>query len=277
LWRVVLDPVPEPFVLAPGARQNGDEPASLPVDVTHRVAGAQFRVGHVEELPPAQHLHQRVPGRDVGRVVAGVAVGEPVGHRHRPVGRYGQDPHQLLQVGPVVLRVAEGHRWRGFAPTRRAVRGLVLAVHGHRGGVVVHLRGVHAELADHADDQVGEQAGPVRVEQRHQRPPDPVVVEPPGVPTRQAEQPRRVGGSPFSQPVQRCPTDQQVDHQQPDRRRRGQLEPAVRLRQPPLQCRVQADPVQEVVDHRQRPQPVTDQPERAILRRVQPPPPHQVI
>ena len=34
----------------------------------------------------------------------------------------------------------------------------------------MHLRCVDAELADHADDQLGEQAGPVRVEQADQRP-----------------------------------------------------------------------------------------------------------
>jgi len=132
----------------------------------------------------------------------------------------------------------------------------------------VHLRGVHAELGDHADDQLGEQAGPVRVEQRDQRPPDPVVIEPHRVCVRQTQQGRRVRGGPLTQPVQRRPAHQQVDHQQPDRRRRGQLEPPVRLRQPPRQDLLEPDPVQEVVDQRQRPQPLADQLERAAVRRV---------
>jgi hypothetical protein len=107
-----------------------------------------------------------------------------------------------------------------------------------------------------------------RVEQRHQRPADPVVVEPPGVPGRQPEQARRVRGGPLAQRVQRCPPDQQVHHHQPDRRGRRQLEPTIRRRQPPGQQSIQPDPVQEMVDQRQRSQPVAGQPERATLRRV---------
>jgi hypothetical protein len=105
-------------------------------------------------------------------------VGEPVGHRRRPVGGHGQDLHQLFEVGPVVFGVAEGHRRGGLAAARRAVRALVGAVHADRGGVVAQLRGVDAELGCHADDQLGGHAGPVGVKQPVQRPPDPVVVKP---------------------------------------------------------------------------------------------------
>ncbi len=136
----------------------------------------------------------------------------------------------LLEIGPVVLGVTERHLRGGLAPARAAVRRLVLAVHADRGRVVVHLGGVHAELGDHTDDQVGEQAGPVRVEQPHQRPAGPVVIEPRRVAVRQAQQPGCVRGGPLAQPVQGCPADQQVDHDQPDRGRRIQLEPPVRCR-----------------------------------------------
>jgi hypothetical protein len=129
----------------------------------------------------------------------------------------------LIQVRAVILRMPKRDLRRGLAPPRPAVRGLVLAVHGYRRRVVVHLRRVHIKLADHADDQVGEQAGPVRVEESDQRPAHPVVIEPPGVPARRPEQVRRIGGGPLAEPVQGCPADQQIDHEQPDRGRRASL------------------------------------------------------
>ena len=160
-----------------GAGQHGDEPAAGGGDVAHRLARAQLGVCDVEEVGAAQQRHQPVPGRDVGGVVGGVAVGEPVGDGHRPVGGHGQDPHQLLEVGAVVLGVPESDLRGGFAPARGPVGVPVDPGHGDRGGVVVQFGGVDVELGDHPEDQLGEQAGPVGVEQPLQCPAHPVVVD----------------------------------------------------------------------------------------------------
>jgi hypothetical protein len=134
----------------------------------------------VEEVDPPQHRHQLIPGRDVGGVVGGVAVGEPVGDRDRPVGGHREDPHQLLEVGAVVLGVPEGDHRGGFAAARSAGRVSVDPGHADRGGVVVQLGRVYPELGDHLEHELGEQAGPVGVEQPLQRPTHPIIVDRPG-------------------------------------------------------------------------------------------------
>jgi hypothetical protein len=113
-------------VFGAGAGQHRQEPAALAGDVVHGGAVGQLVVGHVEELGPAKQVTQPVPGGDVGRVVGGVAIGGPVADRHRPVTGDGEDPHQLLEVGPVILGVAT-HQSRGAlaaaeAPGRGPVR-----------------------------------------------------------------------------------------------------------------------------------------------------------
>ena len=88
----------------------------------------------------------------------------------------------------------------------------------------------------------GEQAGPVRVEQRVQGPADPIVVEHCQFRLGQPEQVRAVAGGPFGQPVDRLPADQQVDHHQPHRGGRCQLESRVSHRQHAVQQRRQPQP-----------------------------------
>jgi hypothetical protein len=108
----------------------------------------QLVVGHVEELGPAKQVTQPVPGGDVGRVVGGVAIGGPVADRHRPVTGDGEDPHQLLEVGPVILGVAT-HQSRGaLAAAEAPGRGPVRPSEPDRGGVVVQLTGIHLEGLD---------------------------------------------------------------------------------------------------------------------------------
>jgi len=168
---VVADrPGPELRVFLAGAGQHGDEQAVVAVDVAHRRLGGQLAVRDIDEVGAAGEGDQVVPGRHVGGVVAGVAVGQAVQHRDRAVGCHGQDVHQLLEVGPVVLGVPVGDRGRrspGDLPPGRAD---VVAVHADGGRVVVELTHIDAELADDGDHQLGEQAGAVGVKQLAEHP-----------------------------------------------------------------------------------------------------------
>jgi hypothetical protein len=67
----------------------------------------------------------------------------------------------------------------------------------------VQLGGVHPELGDHPEHQLGEQAGPVGVEELLGRPPDPVVVEHLDLARGQPEQPGGERGRPLPEPVER--------------------------------------------------------------------------
>jgi len=54
-----------------------------------------------------QHRHEPAAvGVDVGDVVGGVAIDDPMRDRHGPVCGDGQDEHQLLEVRSVVFVVA---------------------------------------------------------------------------------------------------------------------------------------------------------------------------
>jgi hypothetical protein len=114
---------------------------------------SQLAVGHVQEVGPADQCHQPVPGVDVGDVVVGVAVHGPVGDRHRPIRGHRQDPHQLLQVRPVILAMAMRDRGGGLAPARASVRRRVGARELDRRRVVVQLGDVKAEAVDRAQHQ----------------------------------------------------------------------------------------------------------------------------
>jgi hypothetical protein len=99
------DPVTEAGVLSAAAGQDGEE-ASVPAgDVIHGLAAGQLAVRHVEEVSSPDQGHQALPCGDVDGVVRGVAVGHPLGDGHGAIGRDGEDPHQLAEVGAMVLRV----------------------------------------------------------------------------------------------------------------------------------------------------------------------------
>jgi len=124
--------------------------------VTHRLLGAQLAVRDVEEVRPADQGAQFVPARDVRDVVDGVAVGHPVGDRHRTVSRDGQDEQQLLEVGAEVLVVTLGDLRGGLPAALSAVGVGVVAGDRDSGRVVVQLGGGHAELADHIQHRAGD-------------------------------------------------------------------------------------------------------------------------
>src|ERR1700677_60684 len=101
--RMGLEPFAEPGVLAPGFGQNGQEPTVAACDVLHVLRGAQLGVGHVEEISPARHPAERVPGANVRLVVAGVAIINAAPDRYGSIRRRSQNPQQLLEIGTVIL------------------------------------------------------------------------------------------------------------------------------------------------------------------------------
>jgi len=63
---------------------------AAPGDVSHVVHGSRLRIGHVEEVPPADPFHQEVPRVPVLLVVGEVSAGRGEMGRDRPVGRDGE-------------------------------------------------------------------------------------------------------------------------------------------------------------------------------------------
>jgi hypothetical protein len=191
------------------------------------------------------------------------AVGEAVRQRDRAVGRHGQDQHQLLEIGAVVLGVSQRRGRSRLAAALAAVRSGVGAVQRDRRGVVVQLRAVHGELADHGERQLGQQRRAVGIEELIQRAADAVVVEQPGLPGREGHQAGLEASGPAGQAVERLALHAQVAHQHPDRRRRRQAHAPVASRQMAIQQSRDIHPLQEAVDDRQRAQPAGLQLERA--------------
>jgi hypothetical protein len=188
---VRLQPLAKLGVLEPRARQHGDEAPAGTVDVVEVVVAAELRVRHVEEVRPPGHGPQRVPGRDVGDGVVGVAVGDPEGHRHPALGLGGEDEEQLLQIGAVVLRVAVDDGRRRAATHRAPGGGAVLPAESDRGRIVVQLIEAHAELLSDREHDRGEQCRAIGVEEPIERAADAVVAEMPHLLPGEPEELRR--------------------------------------------------------------------------------------
>jgi len=135
----------------------------------------------------------------------------------------------------------------------------------------VQLGGVHPELGDHREHQLGEQAGPVGVEQLLGRPTDPIVVDDLDLAPRQTEQPGGERGGPLPESVERCAAQQQIGDHQAHRGRRGQTHPDIGGGQIALQQRRQPGAAPEVVDQRQPTQPLARQLERTSVNGVHAP------
>lgn len=107
--------------------------------------------------------------------------------------------------------VPEGDRRSGLAAPGTAGRRPVGAAEGDAGGVVVQLGAVDPEGPHRAHDHLGEQAGPVGVEEPLQDPPHPVIVE-------QRRLPRAQTQSPYPPPLpSRSRPLPGMDHERPPR------------------------------------------------------------
>jgi hypothetical protein len=119
---VLLDPRTELPVLEPAARHHRHEPTPLGMEVLHGVSAAQLAVGHVQERGASMHAAQGRPARLVRAGIALLAGLAAELDRHPSVPRGAQDDQELLQVGPVVFRVAVGDVRRLLAPRTPALR-----------------------------------------------------------------------------------------------------------------------------------------------------------
>jgi hypothetical protein len=249
---VSLRPVAKPCVFLAAARHHGHEATAAGRDVAHRLARAQLGVGDVDEVGvTAAQRNQPVPGGHVRLVVGRVAGRGAVGERYRAIGRHGQDPHQLLEVGAVVLVVAEGDLGRWLAAARAAVGVRVGAAEGDRGRVVVQLAQVELELGDDAEHKLGQQRCAVGVKQPLERAPDAVVVERCDLRPREPEQGRLKPRRPLAQAVERLPLQAQVGDHHADRACRRDAQARVAVGQVALEQRADAHASKEASDDRQ--------------------------
>src|SRR5262249_11151064 len=106
--RLVLEIAPEPTVLGARPGQYREKPSSAARNMAHVVTRAELAVGHVEEVSMASHLAQEVPGLGMDLIIGDVAVVDLAMDRHGAVGAHRDAEEQLLQVGAVILVVAEG-------------------------------------------------------------------------------------------------------------------------------------------------------------------------
>src|SRR5262249_48982063 len=113
--RLFSQVAPEPTLLRarPGQYRQKSPPAAR--NMAHVVPCAELAVGYVQEVGVADHLAQEVPSLDVDLVVGNVAVVGLAMDRHSAVGADRDAEDQLLQVGAVILVVAEGDAWRTVA------------------------------------------------------------------------------------------------------------------------------------------------------------------
>ena len=163
-------------------------------------------------------------------VTSAVFVHHPESDRDRPVSGHRQDPHQLLEVGPVVLGEPVAGSRGGLAATFVAVCLLVRTRELQRRRVVVEPRQVDVEPLDRIEDPPGQQAGPIRIEQPRQHPPHPVIVQQGDVVSRQADHRRLVAPGPLRECVHGGVTHHQVADHHPERRRGRHPQPGLKIK-----------------------------------------------
>ena len=197
------------------------------MDVGHVLGGGELAVGDVEEVAAAGQLAEELPGVDMGAVVGGVAALDAEVHRHGAVARDGEDVEELLEVGAVVLVVAVGDGQAELPPQGPlAVGGLVVAVEGDGGGVVVQLVEIDGELADRVGHDGEGERGDVGVEEAVEAAADAVVVERGELRRGQSQQSGAVPRGPLADAVEGLARDQEVLEQDQEGGRGGDAGPS---------------------------------------------------
>jgi hypothetical protein len=229
LQRVVLEVVAEEGVLGACPGHDGQETSLTVGNVAHVVPRAELAVGHVEEVGVAEDAAQEVPGVGMHLVVAGVAVVGLAVDRHGAVGADGKAEQQLLEVGAVVLVVAEGDARRAAGLVGGRLAGIV-PTEGDGGGVLMELGQVDVEGADGVQDQGGQQAGAIGPTQVVQGAAEAVVVEQAHLVRLQAEVFGDAAGDPGGEGIKGLTGQQQVAHQDGQGDGRRQARPPSRQR-----------------------------------------------
>ncbi len=246
-------PLAKGGVFAAGPRQDGDEAALALVEIGHVFAGGQFAVGHVEKVAAAGQLAQQVPGVAVGLVVGHVAAFGAEVQRHAAVGGDREDEQELLQIGTMVLVVAEGDRQRGTAQVTLRGRGLgVGAAESDRGGIVVQFVQGDAELLDDVRRHGQDQRGHVGHKQPVQRASHAIVVQPREILGQKAQRLGSMAGRPFAHAIDRLAGKEQIAEQDQQRLDRRELGAAIFRRQCRAEEILQPHAPQKVVEDRQR-------------------------
>jgi hypothetical protein len=157
-----------------------------------------------------EQLARGVPDGDVGGRVLRAGVADAMRQRHRLVGGYGEDPHKLLEIRPVLVGEPIGDG-RGLLPAAPLAGGRgVEARELDRGGVVVKSRAVDVELHHRTKHEFVQHTGLIGVEQTPERPAHPVVVQVGDVGVAQSEPGPLATRCPVAQRVQRLMVDTDV-------------------------------------------------------------------
>ena len=250
--RVAEPVVAEPSVFRPGAGPDGHK-ATLVIGNQAQVrARAAFAIGHVQKVAVADNPLHKQPGVAMNVVVAGVAVVEFAVDRHGAVGRDGHAVQPLLEIGSVVLVVAQGDARRPVGLLGRSLAG-VRAAEGDGGGVLMLLAPVDGQGRDRAEDQGREQAGAIGPVQVIQGAAGPVVVAQGGLTGRKAQGRGDASRRPRGQGVQGLACQQQVGEQNPPDGGPGQGGRAAgQRRQVPLEQTGPVEAIQPEADQRGR-------------------------
>ena len=189
----------------------------------------------------------------MGLVVGHVATLRAEAQRHASVGGDREDEQQLLQVGTMVLIVAEGDRQRR-PPQEAAFLGslAVRSAEGNRGRIVVQFIQRNVELLDDMGRHGQDQRRHVGGEQPVQCPAHAIVVEPLDLLREQAQCIGSMTDGPLAHPVDRPAGNEQIAQQDQQGLDRRELRAAIFRRQSRPQKILQPHATQERIEDRHR-------------------------
>jgi len=202
----------------------------------------------------------------MGDGVVGVAVLAAELNRDSSVGVGGQDVEDLLEIGPMILRVPIGDPGR-LPATDGPPLGLgILTEQTDRGGIVVEFLQGHLELADGIDHASGEEAAPIGVEEAIERPPDLIIGD---ILQRALRNPECGRGKSFDDlllSVDRLPFDEDRSKEYSQSLRIRKLCPSIIGWNIFFKDLIEAEAIEESVDDGKRAEPFESNVEAAFVR-----------